>query len=82
MAIEKKEVEFAKEIDDVLVLMTELIKVVKTKGEYTELMDELITAINGADQIPAEAENLSVLLGTVGLRVGGIVDAFKAEPAA
>lgn len=76
MAIEKKELEYAKELDDVLVLVVELIKVIKKKGDYTSLVDELVNAITGMEQIPAEISHLKPLLTTVGHRSGELVEIF------
>ena len=56
--IETVEVKQAKEINDVMNLVVELIKVVKTGGDYTSLMDELITAIDGVGEIVIPNESL------------------------
>lgn len=88
MAIQKKEVEYAKEIGDVMVLIVELVKDVKAKKAMSELMSEnlphLINAIGGVDQVPAEiAEHKVVALQTVGLHIGELAAAILAEaPAA
>ena len=71
-----KEVKIAKEADDVLALVEAVIKTVKEKGEYTDLVDELVAAITGADQIAEEAKDVEALMNTVGLRVSSIANLF------
>ena len=72
--IEKREVEFAKEIDDVAVLLVELVKDIKAKKGAAEIAGEnvknLMDAIAAFDQIPAEAKNKLVALQTLGYRTG------------
>ena len=75
--IEKKEMEYAKETDDVLVLVIALIKVIKSKGDYSALMGKLITAVNGMGDIPEEVKRLGPLLTTVGSRVGELLEALS-----
>ena len=78
--IEKREINIAREIDDVFVLVIEVIKVVRNGGEYTNLIDELINAVNGIDDIPEELKDLKAVINTVGVRVGDIVEAFAKKP--
>ncbi len=67
----------AKEINDVMDLVVEVIVVVKNKGDYTSLLDELITAIDGVGEIGNEIkEDLAVCINTVGGRSGDIVAPF------
>jgi hypothetical protein len=73
----KKEVEYLKEVDDVLDLVVKVIKVLKKKADYSELIGKLITAVNGAEKIPAEVKHTKALINTVFFRVGDIVEAFK-----
>lgn len=75
--IEVVEVKRAKEINDVMNLVVEVIKVVKAKGDYTELLDELIAAIDGVGEIGSEIkEDLAACINTVGGRAGDIVAPF------
>ena len=75
--IEQVEVKRAKEINDVMTLIVELVKVIKTKGDYTSLMDELIDAIDGVGEISTEIkEDLATCINTVGGRAGEIVAPF------
>ena len=75
----KKEIMIAKELDDVMVLFVELVKTIKNKGDYTSLLDELIGAINGADEILVEVkENLKASIDTVMLRANDIAEVFYA----
>ncbi len=81
MAVQKKEVEYSKEIDDVLVLVVELVKDIKAKKGAAELASEnlvhLMDAVAGADQIPAEAKaSLPVALQTAGYRSGELAAAL------
>lgn len=65
MAIEKKEVEIAEELNDVMILVKEIVKVIKEKGDYASLIDELVAAVNGIDEIPAEfKENMEAFINT------------------
>lgn len=77
--IETRNLEIPKECDDVLKLVVEIVKIVKNKGDYTTLIDELIAAIDGAADIPAEAKNIKALSTAAGHRIGEIVEIFLAE---
>lgn len=75
MAVEKKEIEYAKELGDVMVLVVELVKDIKAGKDVgaitSENLPHLINAIQGADQIPAEAKaSREVALQTMGLHTG------------
>jgi len=77
MAIEKREMEIAKELDDVGALIVELVKTIKNKGDLTENIGELIQAINGVDEVDDEmAANRKVAMQTIGARVLELVDVF------
>lgn len=83
MAIQKKEVEFAKEIDDCLVLAVELVKDIKAGKPVAEIashaLPNLIGAINGIDGAKAELEaNKAVVMSTVGSRMGELAGALLA----
>lgn len=70
--IEKREELYAKQLDDVMVLVKELVKCIKEKGDYASLIDELISAVTGVEEIPAEfKENLPVCIKT---SLGGAID--------
>lgn len=89
MAIQKKEVEYAKETDDALVLAIAIVKDAKAGKPIGEIasgnLQKLIDAFAGGDQIPVEAAQArKVVLQTVGFRTGELADAFlpqSAEPA-
>lgn len=71
MALEKIEVEVAKESNDVLKLILEAVKLFKAGKSWQdmgELLDELMGAIQGADQIPQEYKDNA---GSV-YRAGGL----------
>lgn len=83
MAIEKKEVEYTKELDDAMVLIVELIKDIKAGKEpgmiAAENLPNLMSAIGGADQIGGEVSaSMSVALQTVGYRTGELAAALIA----
>ena len=81
--IEAKELKIAKEVDDVLIAMAELVKVIKNKGDYSSLMDEFVAAVSGVDQIDDELkEDFYAVVSTIGYRAGDIAKAFKKEDAA
>jgi len=86
MAKEKKEIEFSKETDDVLVLLVELVKDIREKKSATQLMGEnlqnLINAIGNADQIPDENKDRKIFLQTIGYRTGELADALLGSPSA
>lgn len=77
MSIEKKEIEYAKELDDVMVLLVEIVRVVKEKGDYVTLMDELMTAISGIENVSEEFKsNKIVAINTVVNRAVEIAGIF------
>lgn len=77
MAIEKKEIEYAKEIGDVLVLVKEIVKTIKEKKDYTALLPALISAVDGATNIDEEVkENKAAVAGTVSYHLGEIAGLF------
>lgn len=86
MGKEKKEIEFNKETDDVMVLVIELVKDIKAKKPLAQLGAEnlanLMTAIQGVDQIPAEAKDKLVEMQTVGYRMGELISAITDAPPA
>ena len=72
------QVEVAKEIDDVLVLVKELVADIKAKKDAATLMAEniqhLMTAIEGIDKIPQELkEELSEVIMSGMVRTGEII---------
>ena len=75
--IETREVKIAKEINDVMDLVVEIIKMVKTKGDYSAILDDLIPAIEGVSDISAEVkEDIAACINTVGGRAGDIIAPF------
>ena len=77
MAIVKKEVKIADQLADVMALVHGIVEPVKNKGDYTSLVDELIAAITGVDEIPAEVkEDLQACINTVTLSATDIAFLF------
>lgn len=79
MAIQKREVEFSKEIDDVAVFNLHLLKAIKDKKPIAEIMSgslkDLMDAVQGIDQMDDEAKsNRKVALQTIGYRAGEMAD--------
>ena len=81
MAIETKQVEYAKEADEVLALVVALVKDIKAGKEVADIasgrLPDLMVAISGFDAIGDEvAANRKVLLSTLGSRMGELTDAL------
>lgn len=75
--IQSKQIAFAKEVDDVMVLFVQVVQNRKKKEEISQLMDELMNALAGIDQVDDELQqNRQVVLQTVGYRTGELVDAL------
>jgi hypothetical protein len=79
--IQEKSVQYAKELDDCLVLMIELAKDIKEGKDIGALVSEnlpnLIQAIGGMEQIKGELEaNKEVVYSTAGFRMGELVGAL------
>ena len=78
--IAQKEVSYAKEIDDVLVLVVELVKDIKAKKGVSEIASEnianLMAALSGIDQANEEMKNKAVVLQTIGYRLGDLAAAL------
>ena len=78
--LQKREVEYAKEVDDVLKLVVELVADLRAKKSISDVAAEnlpgLMEALNGMDQVDDELkESRKVVLETVGYRVGSLTDA-------
>ena len=77
-----KEVQYAKEIDDCMVLVVELLRDIKAKKGAAEIAGEnlqnLINAMAGMDGIKDELHNPQVVAQTVGYRTGELVAVFIA----
>lgn len=78
MALVKKEVEIAKELDDVMALVVELVKDIKAGKGAAELASEnignLMTAVSGIDQVQDELKlNKQAAVQGVALRVAELV---------
>lgn len=85
MSIEEKKIKYAKEADDVMVLVVHLIREARAKKPISEIASgsvaKLVNALSGVDQVGAElAENRKVVLQTVGYRSGELTDAILGQP--
>jgi uncharacterized protein YejL (UPF0352 family) len=85
MAIEKKEVSYAKEIDDVLNLVVGLVNDLKAKKDIALIVSgnlpALLTALDGINQLDAEiSSNRLVALQTIGAKLGDLADAILPKP--
>ena len=81
MAIEKRECEVAKEVDDVAKLLVDLVNDLKAGKDVAAITSEnlpgLISAIDGANQMGEEiSANRKVALSTIGARLGELADAI------
>lgn len=77
MSIVKMEKPFAKEADDVGVMLVSIVKAIKAKKPAMEIaageLQHLMDAIAGVDQVVAEGkENPEVMAATIGYHVGAI----------
>ncbi len=85
MSIQKREVEYAKELDDCAALLVHIVRDVKAGKTAAEIasgsLQDLMTAMSGIDQVDDElAANRKVALQTIGYRTGELTDAFLAAP--
>lgn len=76
--IESKQVEYAKELDDALVLAVELFKDIKAKKDAGAIASEnlplLMNAFNGLDQVDDEFKaNKAAAINAIALRVGELI---------
>lgn len=79
--IQPKQVQIAKELDDVLSLVVELVKDLKAKKGIAELASEnlpgLMAAMSGIDQVGDELKlNRKEAVQTVALKVSELVEAL------
>jgi hypothetical protein len=80
MGIEKKEIEVAKELADVGTLLVEIVKVIKKKEEMGGLVDDLVEAINGIDQLDDEFKaNRGVAVTTLTYKLGEVINVLLPE---
>jgi len=84
MAIEKREREVAKEVDDVAKLLVDLVSDIKGGKDVASIVSEnipgLISAIDGMQNIKKEIEsNRKVVLSTIGARSGELADAILGD---
>ena len=84
MGIEKRSVDFAKETDDVMVLLAQLVRDIragKSPGDIASTnVGNLVTALAGVDQVQGEVElHRKVALETIGYRLGDLTDAILGE---
>jgi hypothetical protein len=82
--VEKKEIMIAKEVDDVMVFIIELLKDIKEKKDVSALVAEnltnLINAIGGIDQMSDELKD-EALFATIGYRLGEVAGIFLKKSA-
>ena len=81
MAIEDRNVKVAKEIDDIMLLVPEIVRQIRAGKGLAELasmeFSALVAAVQGLDQVSAELKaDRKVVLQTIGYRSGEIADAF------
>lgn len=81
MAIQKREVEYAKEVDDVAVLLVKIVEMAKAGMSVVEIgagaVTPLIDAVANIQGVGEEiAANKKVAISTIGYRVGEIAGAL------
>lgn len=80
MAIMQKQVNYAKEVDDVLNVLVLILKQIKAKADLKEITQDLlpvlIEAISNAQQIPEELKNVKVIQDTIALKLSEMVAIF------
>lgn len=81
MAIEKKELDYAKEVGDVGVLLAELVEDLRAKKPAETVLAEniqnLVAAIDKVDQVDDEMKaNRKAALATIGYHTGELTDAI------
>lgn len=86
MAIEQKQINYAREIDDVVWLLVSLVKDIKAGKSIPEVVagsvSSLVAALNGLDQLDDEiAANKQVAYQTIGFRVGELTAAILEKKA-
>ena len=82
--IQTKTVEYAKEVDDVAVLLVNIVRQARAGKGVSEIasgaVTDLVNALAGIDQLDDEAEtNRKVVLQTIGYRSGELADAILGE---
>lgn len=86
MAVVKKDVEIAKEVDDVLGLVVHIIQEAKAGKDVGSIMagsvQKLIDAVSGVDQVAVELESArKAVYNTAALRLADVVDALLPKKA-
>jgi len=86
MAIEKKEIEYAKEMDDLGHALVELVRDIKAKKDIAQIAGEniptIMDALAGIDKVDDELKaNRTVAIQTIGRHLGGLVDAVLPQDA-
>lgn len=72
--IEKKEIDYAKELGDIFDLVGQILMAIKNKTGYEALIPALITAVDGIGQIDDEFKaNLKAAINTAQLKVVDII---------
>jgi len=81
MGIQKKEIDYAKEIGDVMIAVNNLAASIRQKKPLAEIMATelplVVSAIDNCQDIPNEAKaNRKVFIQTIGYHTGEMVDAL------
>lgn len=81
--IQQKQVDYSKELDDVMVLVVGLVADIKGGKSLAEIsadaLPNLMNAVAGANSVPEElAASRKVALQTIGYRSGELADALLA----
>ncbi len=76
MAVVTKEINEAKEIGEIMDLIVAIVETVVNEGEYTELVDDLLKAIDGIGDIGEESKNKEAMYNAVALRLVKVAGIF------
>lgn len=83
MAVQVRQVEYMKEIDDVAVLLVQIVQDAKAGKSPVEIatgsLQNFLNAVAGVDQVGVElGEGRKVAMQTIGYRIGELADALLA----
>lgn len=70
------EIDVLKELSEVFDFTAALVKCIKDKGDYATLLPQLVAAIEGISEIPAELKETPELITTCALGASNIANVF------
>lgn len=76
MAILQRNVSYAKEIDDFMLLLVSVVKDAKAGLPITNELGQLLVVLSGLGQLGDEVKDLKTVEETVGYRIGDLINAL------